>query len=279
MGCNRLLDLIVPHKPIFNIRQAVLSAPVRHVFMNAVVWYMSKEGRVSPIRILEIGSWFGASTLTWAGAVDRYFSCKSSLACLDAWKPYFDMQKHHDADYARVMEMYLKDDLAYQIFLHNIKFIPRTVDCVHFRGYSDRILPQLKNDYFDLVYIDGDHTARQVSSDLHNALPLVSEGGILCGDDLNLQLHQIDPEHARKHADQDLCVDPASGRNYHPGVTLAVGEILGPVSMWGGFWAMQRSAGSWTPLSLDGMPVVYPDHLPESAVSDAKRHLEDIQIR
>ena len=55
----------------------------------------------------------------------------------------------------------------------------------------------------------------------------------------------------------DLVKDPKTGRNFHPGVTLAVDEIFGEVSMWGGFWAMQRQGKGWKKFSLKGMPVHY----------------------
>lgn len=41
------------------------------------------------------------------------------------------------------------------------------------------------NDYFDWVYIDGNHTYEQVTKDLEFYFPLVKFGGKLCGDEYN----------------------------------------------------------------------------------------------
>lgn len=43
---------------------------------------------------------------------------------------------------------------------------------------------QFPDGYFDLVYVDGDHTYAGVTKDLTAWLPKVREGGLLCGDDI-----------------------------------------------------------------------------------------------
>lgn len=42
-----------------------------------------------PVRVLEIGSWLGASALTWAYAVDA-FAGAGEVVCVDSWMPYPD---------------------------------------------------------------------------------------------------------------------------------------------------------------------------------------------
>jgi hypothetical protein len=59
-------------------------------------------------------------------------------------------------------------------------------------------------------------------------------------------------------------------------VTLAVAEIFGKVSMWGGYWAMQKIQGKWQGFSLKDMPIIYPAHFPAEAVERAQSHLADI---
>ena len=43
---------------------------------------------------------------------------------------------------------------------------------------------QFDNGFFDLVYVDGDHTYEGVAKDLAAWFPKVKKGGILCGDDI-----------------------------------------------------------------------------------------------
>lgn len=277
MSYQNLLKTISPSKPIFDIQYGILSAPVRHVFMMGVIWYLTKSKKNPDLNIIEIGSWYGASALSWAEGLTLHNGVKGSITCVDGWVPFFDRSLHKDEVYI-AMETSLGSDTAYNIFLHNISTLPETIVKQHMRGKSDDILPLLRDGCFDVVFIDADHTYEPVKRDINNSLRIVKEGGIICGDDLNLQLNQCDPEFAKANKDKDFVKDPKTGRNFHPGVTLAVEEIFGEVSMWGGFWAMQKKGDSWQKISLKNMPVNYPSHFPEDAINRAKSHFADLTI-
>ena len=51
------------------------------------------------------------------------------------------------------------------------------------KGYSDNILPDLPKNYFDIIYIDGDHSAEAAYKDGINSIDLLKSGGILIFDD------------------------------------------------------------------------------------------------
>ena len=89
------------------------------------------------------------------------------------------------------------------------------------------MLPALPRNYFDLVFVDGDHSYAAVLADIQAAGGLIKDGGVLCGDDLERQSFEIDQAYARTQIDSDYIRDPRSGHEYHPGVTLAVGELFG----------------------------------------------------
>jgi hypothetical protein len=107
---------------------------------------------------------------------------------------------------------------------------------------------------FDVIYLDGDHRYSHVIRELRWANRLLAEDGIICGDDLELQLRDTDALACRATAEFDFVVDCRSGRLYHPGVTLAVDEFFGgAVTCWDGFWAMARGAGGgWQHVSIVG---------------------------
>ena len=105
----------------------------------------------------------------------------------------------------------------------------------------------------------------------------MKEGGIICGDDLNLQLHEIDQNNALKNKHKDFIEDPLTKKNFHPGVTVAVSEIFGEASSWGGFWAMQKINDIWVKFSLKNMEVIYPNHFTEEHTEKAKAHFNDIK--
>lgn len=277
MSGQAILKFIAGNNPMFSMEYAILSAPVRHVFMIATIWHLCKEKKQDNMQILEIGSWVGASSLSWAQGLKTYNHAKGTITCLDAWKPFFNREKE-EADYVKNMEMALSTETAYQIFSHNISTIPDSITCQHLRGQSDHVLPLLRENTFDVIFIDGDHAYTPVLKDIKNSLALVKDGGIICGDDLNLQLSQVDKENTLNNKEADFIKDPKTGRNHHPGVTVAVAEIFGEVSVWGGFWAMQKRGNSWQKFSLKGMPVEYPEHFPAQALKKAEDHFNDIEI-
>lgn len=275
MSYQTLLKELAPARPVFDAKYAILSAPVRHVMMMGVVWHLTQKGKKPDMNVLEVGSWYGASALSWAQGLKEHNGAQGTLTCVDGWQPFFDRDLHKDDVYV-AMESALGSDVAYNIFLHNISTVPKTIQCQHFRGVSDKVLPLMARDTFDVVFIDADHTYEPVKKDVQLGMKLVRDGGVICGDDLNLQYHECDAAFAEESKHLDFVRDPKTGRNLHPGVTVALKEIFGEVSMWGGFWAMQRQGNEWKKFSLKDMPVIYPAHFPADAVERARSHLADI---
>src|SRR4051794_36395924 len=66
----------------------IQSHPLRYVFMQATVHLLAEQSRGAPLRLLEIGSWVGASALTWLYGLDQYAGGKGMLVCCDSWEPY-----------------------------------------------------------------------------------------------------------------------------------------------------------------------------------------------
>ena len=240
--------------------------------MMATVWRAVHDRPHRPLEILEIGSWLGASALTWGHALALHNESRGRISCLDAWSPFVDRTLNEG--YAHTaMEAAFRDGTAYDTFCRNMSSLPTGVDHTVLRGRSADILPTLPAGGFDIIYIDGDHGYSAVREDIRNCMPLVADGGILCGDDLELQAHEVNAEIARQQPSLDYALAVHLSRTYHPGVTLAVGEAFGRVSAWEGFWAMRKQGESWGPLSLDGMPIDMPPHLPMRELMQLKLYL------
>lgn len=86
---------------------------------------------------------------------------------------------------------------------------------------------------FDLVYVDGDHRLDAARADIAGALLILRRGGVVCGDDLEHQLCEIE-DLDRHDTAAASGLDYVDG--YHPGVTQAVGELFGRVWCRNGFW-------------------------------------------
>jgi hypothetical protein len=62
--------------------------------------------------------------------------------------------------------------------------------------------------------------------------------------------------------------DLRTNQIYHPGVTLAVGEVIGEVAVYFGFWGVQKNAGVFHPLRLPEFPAIVPAHFPAPLAQD-----------
>jgi hypothetical protein len=61
----------------------------------------------------------------------------------------------------------------------------------------------------------------------------------------------IDEDSARTFLKEDVVCDAKTGMHFHPGVTVAVGEFFGDVSVYAGFWVMQKTGSSWKKVPLE----------------------------
>lgn len=140
--------------------------------MNIVPWSVTFPrvfNRPDPLRILEIGSWEGRSTLflltyftqahvtavdTWAGSDEWHYNATSDLRDLEA---RFD---------------------------HNVAYGAGRV--TKRKGSSLSVLPQLIDEQqkFDLIYVDGSHFADDAITDAMNAWRLLKQGGVMIFDDV-----------------------------------------------------------------------------------------------
>ncbi len=230
---------------------------IRHVWQTAAVCLVKDSPR--PLRILEIGSWAGHSTLTWAEAVGK-FERKGSILCVDPWGRYLAAGDVKGGGAYQAMDAATDLDLIYTLFLHNIGFADPAARVDHIRGRFDDVAPYLGDGQFDVVYIDGSHYYADVVHDIAQAKRLVRDGGLVCGDDLEHQLADVDPGFVKANIAKDYARDP-KGRGMHPGVTLAVAEAFGRVADYSGFWIMRREGERFAEVGLHQAQVFIPNHL------------------
>lgn len=190
-------------------------------------------------KILEVGSWAGQSAILWASVCEE--KNKGMIFCVDHWAATENSpQSMKDAT---------KNNKIFKLFLHNIEASGLQKRVVPLKGSSNTIA-QILAPVFNFIYIDGDHGYTQFKKDLANYLPLVKDDGIVCGDDLELQPHEVDGEYAAARKEDDCILDPKSKKWFHPGINVAIGEMFGGVSAKEGFWAMRRSGNGWKSVDL-----------------------------
>lgn len=250
MGNDAVQSALSQGRPYFGPEMAARQgAPRRHSYMQAAVRLLAEEGVRRPT-LLEVGSWAGGSAVTLGLALKKYTD-GGRLICVDPWRPYFDLSRNQEEVYQR-MDRAAREGSILNLFLHNIRACGLEDIVIPMRGQSREILPLLKQEAFHLVFIDGSHSYEDVRIDLEGARRLVRDRGILCGDDLEVQLRDCPLDYTRAMAaeDRDYVPHPSSGAGYHPGVSLALWEAFGEVSVWEGFWGMRRSGDAWARFEL-----------------------------
>jgi hypothetical protein len=249
--------------------------PIRQVYAQATIRQILKTGQ--PVRMIEIGAWCGFSTVLWAEAIARFGTqeqiASSSIHCIDPWNSYFsdvDLGRH---EHYRNMDSDARSGAAFDVFIHNIAVAQREygVKIGFERGGSQDVLPTVADRSKNLIYIDGSHYYEDVRFDIIESSRIVVFDGYIAGDDLERQIPQVSETEVRAHLDQDFV--PDDGHFYHPGVTLAVYEIIGSASSYDGYWITQKTEEGFRPVKLTGWRYFAPGSM---STGDRKRFVRDV---
>jgi predicted O-methyltransferase YrrM len=137
--------------------------------------------QINPKRVLEIGSYEGASACYLIDHIAAYQDIE--LHCIDTWEGGIE----HQAGGSAQVNM----SEVEQRFHHNTKIASERaghlVDLFSHKGYSDVELAKMIANgmagYFDFIYIDGSHQAPDVLLDAVLSFKLLRVNGILAFDD------------------------------------------------------------------------------------------------
>jgi predicted O-methyltransferase YrrM len=267
MSYRRLAEALLEGRPYFGpALRALQGLAIRHKYILLVVKALARKG---PIEILEVGSWAGASAISWASALKK-LGFEGHVTCVDPWRPYFDLEaQSKSAGHYERMNHAAQNGAIRKLFEHNVASAGFSDIIIAKAGKSSEILPGLAPESYDIVYLDGSHSFEDVLFDLREAKRLLRPGGIICGDDLELQLQNLDPAEVEDAVNygRDFVSSSQTGEDYHPGITLAVAQELGQVSSWDGFWAYRFSADQGAKVTLELEDGDLPDHLMETAMT------------
>jgi predicted O-methyltransferase YrrM len=140
----------------------------------------------SEIHILEIGSYEGKSTVWFLNNVLK--NTNSTITCIDPWMNFYQNTDSFNSYNPNTKTLtgvdFIKDDIKGR-FLHNINETGKSQSVKVKHGTSYDELPKLltDNQKYDIIYIDGNHTAPFVLTDAVMSWYLLKEGGLMVFDD------------------------------------------------------------------------------------------------
>jgi predicted O-methyltransferase YrrM len=140
-----------------------------------------------PINYLEIGAFYGANIISVAMTYGLHKDSK--LYCIDPWEDYNDYSEYKN-----------EQPQIYEGFIENIKNSGFQDKIIINRGYSNKELCKFDDDFFDIIYIDGNHEAAYVLEDAVISFRKLKKNGIMIFDDYGWG----GPEYVKKGIDAFL---------------------------------------------------------------------------
>lgn len=124
----------------------------------------------TPINYLEIGTFYGSNILSVADTYGLHNDSK--LYCIDPWEDYEEYPEYKN-----------QQSNIYNSFIKNIENSGIKDKIVINRGYSNVEILKFKDDFFDIIYIDGNHEPEYVLEDAVLSFRKLKKDGIMIFDD------------------------------------------------------------------------------------------------
>ena len=123
-----------------------------------------------PINYLEIGTFYGANVLSVAKTYGLHNNSK--LYCIDPWEDYEEYSEYKN-----------QQSTIYSTFINNVENSGEKEKIVINRGYSNNEIPKFEDNFFDIIYIDGNHEPEYVLEDAVLSFRKLKPNGVMIFDD------------------------------------------------------------------------------------------------
>jgi hypothetical protein len=126
--------------------------------------------KTRPVNYLEIGTFYGANLFS----VDKTYGQhpESKLHCIDPWEDYDEYPEYKN-----------EQSSIYEAFSANLESSGSKDKITVHRGYSNVVIPTLEDNFFDIIYIDGNHEPEYVLEDAVLSFRKLKKDGIMIFDD------------------------------------------------------------------------------------------------
>ena len=123
-----------------------------------------------PINYLEIGTFYGANLLSVANSYGLHNDSK--LYCIDPWEDYDNYSEYKGLQ-----------PTIYNTFITNVENSGFKDKIFINRGFSNQEIPKFEDNFFDIIYIDGNHEPEYVLEDAVLSFRKLKTGGVMIFDD------------------------------------------------------------------------------------------------
>jgi len=139
-------------------------------FLTADFWLDVVPPEDRPINYLEIGVHAGVNALSVARLYANH--ADSKMWCVDPWA-YYDEYREFKG----------KQEQIYDTFCRNMANFGLTDKVTAVRGFSSEKIPEFDKDFFDIIYIDGNHDPEYALEDAVLSFRKLKVGGLMIFDD------------------------------------------------------------------------------------------------
>lgn len=190
---------------------------------KVILYTLANSATEKGCNILEIGSWCGESSTVLGKIAKRK---NGRLFCIDWWKGNVGME----------LEQIAKNHDIFSVFWENMKREGLEDVVIPIRARSDIVADIFHKEYFDFIYIDGDHRYEAALNDIKMYAPLLKQGGIICGDDCEGYSSDYDRDFLEIGKSFDAY------ESVHCGVILAVAEYFPVYSLNYNIWSARKAS-------------------------------------
>lgn len=131
----------------------------------------------SPIKYLEIGTFYGIHAIQVS---ETLTNPDSKIYCIDPWE-----------DYDKYSEYKGQQNKIWNAFNENLSKCENRDKFEIYRGFSDDIVPTFPDNYFDIIYVDGNHETEYVYRDGCMSFQKLKKGGYMIFDDYDWKETQV----------------------------------------------------------------------------------------
>jgi len=127
-----------------------------------------------PIKYCEVGVFYGVNFITFEKIFGQHKD--TEMVAIDPWIHYDDYPEYKDKNMQSIYNTAIENMKMNDLDMNKVKII---------RDFSHNAVKLLKDEYFDIIYIDGNHESYSVIEDAVLYFRKLKVGGIMIFDDIH----------------------------------------------------------------------------------------------